>query len=344
MPDQRQHADRAGGGRGDALGMGRAYGNPSSTHWAGRPAREWVETARAQVAALLGCAAEEIVFTSGGSEANNLALKGVFFSARRPRPHFITTGVEHPAITAPLRFLGGWGAAVTRLPVDGTGRIDPEDLRRVFVTDEWRACVERKAHWEDVYRTKAPEEVSWYQPHCERSLDLVRDFAPDHRAAIIDVGGGASTLVDDLVSGGFRHLTVLDLSGAALAEARQRLGRRAAGVHWMEADALDVRLPQASVDLWHDRAVFHFLTSTDDQQRYVGQVGNAVKSGGHVVVATFAEDGPTKCSGLTVQRYSPESLRAVFGTGFQLVHSSRETHLTPAGKEQAFIYCVFRVQ
>lgn len=203
--------------------------------------------------------------------------------------------------------------------------------------------MKRKAHWEDVYRTKAPEEVSWFQPHSERSLDLVRDFAPDHRAAIIDVGGGASTLVDDLMSEGFDNLTVLDLSGAALTEARQRLGALAAGVHWIEADALEVRLPEASVDLWHDRAVFHFLTSIDGQQRYVEQARNAMKSGGHVVMATFAEDGPTKCSGLAVQRYSPESLRAVFGTGFHLVHTSRETHVTPAGRKQAFIYCVFQV-
>lgn len=203
--------------------------------------------------------------------------------------------------------------------------------------------MERKAHWEDVYRTKAPEAVSWYQPHAGRSLDLVRELAPDRRAAIIDVGGGASPLVDDLVSEGFSDLTVLDLSGAALAEARQRLGALAAGVHWVEADALEVHLPQASVDLWHDRAVFHFLTSTDDQRRYVEQVRNAVKPGGHVVMATFAEDGPTQCSGLTVQRYSPESLRTVFGPGFQLVHTSRETHVTPAGTEQAFIYCVFQV-
>jgi SAM-dependent methyltransferase len=200
-----------------------------------------------------------------------------------------------------------------------------------------------KRHWEEVYRSKAPEEVSWYQPHSRRSLELIRRVAPAHEAAILDVGGGASALVGDLLSEGCTELAVLDLSGAALEKAQERLGPAARGVRWLEADVLEARLPAAGLDVWHDRAVFHFLTSHQDQQRYVAQARSALKQGGHVVIATFAEDGPSRCSGLEVQRYSPESLQAVLGAGFKLVQSSRELHITPAGREQAFVYCVFQV-
>ncbi|WP_290634662.1 class I SAM-dependent methyltransferase [Aquisalimonas sp.] len=203
--------------------------------------------------------------------------------------------------------------------------------------------MDTKSHWESVYQSKAPETVSWYQPHSERSLALVRRVAPDRQAAILDVGGGASTLVDDLLSDGYTELAVLDLSGAALDVARERLGSGADGVRWLEANVLDVDLPQAGLDVWHDRAVFHFLTAAEDQQRYVEQVCHALKPGGHVVIAAFAEDGPTRCSGLDVQRYSPEGFQAVFGERFQLEDSSREVHVTPAGGEQAFTYCVFRL-
>ncbi|MCC5812451.1 MAG: class I SAM-dependent methyltransferase [Ectothiorhodospiraceae bacterium] len=202
--------------------------------------------------------------------------------------------------------------------------------------------MERKSHWEEVYRSKDPEEVSWYQPHSERSLELIRKVVPDREVAILDVGGGASTLVDDLLSAGYQNVAVLDLSGAALEKAQERLGSAARGVRWLEADVLEVGLPEGSLDVWHDRAVFHFLTSGQDQQRYVEQVRHALKPHGHVVISTFAEDGPSRCSGLEVQRYSPESLQAVFGAGFQLVLSSRELHITPAGREQAFTYCVFQ--
>ena len=202
--------------------------------------------------------------------------------------------------------------------------------------------MQTKEHWENVYSTKAAEEVSWFQEHARLSLQIICDsaLAPDGR--IIDVGGGASTLVDDLLSAGFSKITVLDLSAAALARAKARLGSRAASVQWLEANILDVTLPASTYDVWHDRAVFHFLTSESERHRYVEQVLHAVKPGGLVIVATFAEDGPEKCSGLPVMRYSTEGLHAEFGNTFELLGSQRESHLTPTGKEQKFVYCFCR--
>ena len=199
--------------------------------------------------------------------------------------------------------------------------------------------MQTKEHWENVYSTKAADEVSWFQEHARLSLQIIRDsaLAPDGR--IIDVGGGASTLVDDLLSAGFSKITVLDLSAAALAKAKARLGSRAVSVQWLEANILDVTLPASAYDVWHDRAVFHFLTSESERHRYVEQVLHAVKPGGLVIVATFAEDGPEKCSGLPVMRYSTEGLHAEFGNTFELLGSQRESHLTPTGKEQKFVYC-----
>ena len=199
--------------------------------------------------------------------------------------------------------------------------------------------MQTKEHWENVYSTKAADEVSWFQEHARLSLQIIRDsaLAPDGR--IIDVGGGASTLVDDLLSAGFSKITVLDLSAAALAKAKARLGSRAASVQWLEANILDVTLPASTYDVWHDRAVFHFLTSESERHRYVEQVLHAVKPGGLVIVATFAEDGPEKCSGLPVMRYSADGVHAEFGNTFELLGSQRESHLTPTGKEQKFVYC-----
>ncbi len=202
--------------------------------------------------------------------------------------------------------------------------------------------MQTKEHWENVYSTKAAEEVSWFQEHARLSLQIICDsaLAPDGR--IIDVGGGASTLVDDLLSAGFSKITVLDLSAAALAKAKARLGSRAASVQWLEANILDVTLPASTYDVWHDRAVFHFLTSESERHRYVEQVLHAVKPGGLVIVATFAEDGPEKCSGLPVMRYSADGVHAEFGNTFELLGSQRESHLTPTGKEQKFVYCFCR--
>jgi len=182
-------------------------------------------------------------------------------------------------------------------------------------------------------------EVSWYQTHATKSLELIRQTGVDSSARIIDVGGGASTLVDDLLADGFRDLTVLDISGAALDTARQRLGAlKADDVTWREDDVTQTNLPSHSFDLWHDRAVFHFLAAPEERRRYVAIATCALKPGGHLIIAAFASDGPLRCSGLDVVRYSVEELRAEF-TAFRLVESCGEEHSTPFGTKQKFIYC-----
>jgi SAM-dependent methyltransferase len=204
--------------------------------------------------------------------------------------------------------------------------------------------MDRKSHWEGIYRDKLPTQVSWYQPHALRSLDLIRRVSPPPDGPIIDVGGGASILIDDLLDAGYHDVTVLDLSAAALAVVRARLGTRANTVRWIEADILTASLPKAGYSVWHDRAVFHFLTAPADRARYVAQVRHTVRPGGYVVVATFADDGPTRCSGLEVTRYSPKALHAEFGSPFQLMVSEREEHVTPGGVRQAFTYCLCRAE
>lgn len=199
-----------------------------------------------------------------------------------------------------------------------------------------------RAHWDTIYRTKSADEVSWYQEHAVRSLDFIRGTGVPLTARIIDVGGGVSTLVDDLLAAGYADITVADISPVALDATRARLGALADRVTWLEADITRARLPAKHFDVWHDRAVFHFLTDAADRARYVGQVRHAVKSGGHVIVATFATDGPERCSGLPIVRYGPESLHAEFGDDFRLAESARETHVTPAGAEQRFVYCYCR--
>lgn len=202
--------------------------------------------------------------------------------------------------------------------------------------------MQSKSHWENVYHTKPATQVSWFQEHAAMSLQYIRGTGVAKDGHIMDVGGGASTLVDDLLHEGYCNLSVLDISGAALLAAQKRLGERAGKVRWLEADITQVELQQGSVDVWHDRAVFHFLTDVNDRQRYVQTVLHAVKPGGHVIVATFAEDGPLQCSGLDIVRYSPDALHHEFGDAFQLVESAKETHHTPAGKDQQFIYCYCR--
>lgn len=201
-----------------------------------------------------------------------------------------------------------------------------------------------KHHWERVYRTSGPEQRSWFQREARLSGELIQQVAPDRDAAIIDVGAGASTLVDGLLRAGYRHLTVLDLAAAALTEAQRRVGAAASAVEWREADVLSAPLPPAAFDVWHDRAVFHFLTAPADRARYVAQVRRAVRPDGYVLVATFAEDGPTRCSGLDVMRYSPVTLHAQFGEDFRLLESRREEHRTPSGAVQAFAYALCRYE
>ena len=197
-----------------------------------------------------------------------------------------------------------------------------------------------RSHWEQVYRTKGPDQVSWFQPEAKLSLELIQLVAPARDTTIIDVGAGASMLVDGLLTAGYSRITVLDLSSAALAQAQQRLASRTGAVIWQEADVLTADLDAGAFDVWHDRAVFHFLTDATDRARYVAQVRQAVRPGGYVLVATFAEDGPLRCSGLSVARYSPDSLHGEFGSDFRLVESRREQHRTPAGAPQAFTYCL----
>ena len=202
--------------------------------------------------------------------------------------------------------------------------------------------MQSKDHWEKVYTTKEADNVSWFQAHAELSMRLIRESCPRRDAAIIDVGGGASTLVDERLDDGYPNVTVLDLSSAALAESRRRLGVRGETVRWMEADITCAEFEPHSFDLWHDRAVFHFLTTKKDRIAYVRQVLQAVKPGGHVIMATFGSDGPTQCSGLPVMRYAPDELHAEFGDAFTLLAHEEQLHHTPFGTDQQFVYCMCR--
>lgn len=198
--------------------------------------------------------------------------------------------------------------------------------------------VDRQQHWEQVYSNRAADQVSWFQPHAASSLRLIAASA-DKDANIIDVGGGASVLVDDLLDAGFRKLTVLDLAESALAASRARLGERAQAVQWIAADVTRASLSTARYDVWHDRAVFHFLTDPADRARYVAQVLKSVKPGGRVIVAAFGPGGPLQCSGLDVMRYAPDALHDAFGAPFRLLGHETEIHYTPSGQEQEFVYC-----
>jgi len=200
-----------------------------------------------------------------------------------------------------------------------------------------------REHWESVYRSKVPAEVSWYRPHLDRSLHFIDRAGLSPNSRIIDVGGGASTLVDDLLERGYANVTVLDLSPSALAHARDRVGARGARVTWVVGDVVEAALPEHSFDFWHDRAVFHFLTEEAVRRRYVEAVRRALKPGGHVLVATFGPSAPERCSGLPVARYSADGIHAQFGTEFRKVGSDDEIHHTPWGSEQEFVYCYCRV-
>jgi len=203
--------------------------------------------------------------------------------------------------------------------------------------------MESKDYWENVYLTKKSDSVSWFQPHAEKSLSIIRNLGVEKSACIIDIGGGASTLVDDLIKEQYTNLSVLDLSGAALDIAKNRLADSASKVRWLVEDVTRLELEPHSVEVWHDRAVFHFLTDEEDRNNYIKSVLRNVKPGGHIIVATFAEDGPEKCSGLPVQRYSVSSLRSEFGKSFELLGSDKELHQTPFDSKQSFVYCYFRV-
>lgn len=199
-------------------------------------------------------------------------------------------------------------------------------------------------HWESVYQTKNTAQVSWYAPHLETSLQLIQRLAPNRQAAILDVGTGASTLPDDLLAAGYSQLSMLDIANHALVVSQMRLGNKAQAVNWLVGDVLDMEFAPQSFDIWHDRAVFHFLTDSTQRERYVQQVLKATKPQGHVIMATFGTDGPKQCSGLDVMRYDSQSLHQEFGASFRLLDSLIVNHQTPAGMTQQFLYCYCRVE
>ena len=202
--------------------------------------------------------------------------------------------------------------------------------------------MDRATHWQAVYQSKSPAAVSWFKPHLEVSLALLEQAGLNPDSRIIDVGAGASTLVDDLLELGVRHITALDISAAALDAARARLGPRAAGVTWLVADIAHASLPSEGFDLWHDRAALHFLVDPTDTAAYVATATQAIRSGGHAVIGCFAADGPEKCSNLPVVRRRPAEIAALFGAAFTLVYSQHELHATPSGVPQPFAYALLR--
>ena len=202
--------------------------------------------------------------------------------------------------------------------------------------------MDTRSHWEQVYATKDPERVSWFRPHLERSLELIERAAPDRLASILDVGAGQSTLVDDLLARGYQNITVLEISRAALDGLKERVGEAGAAVRWICGDVTETALPKAGFDVWHDRAVFHFLTEAGQRRAYVEQVRRALKQGGSLIVSTFGPSGPERCSGLPTMRYDALSLGLEFGGRFRLVESSLQMHTTPSGAEQQFLSCWWR--
>jgi len=201
----------------------------------------------------------------------------------------------------------------------------------------------RREHWDRIYGKASPEGVSWYRPHLERSIEFIEGARLAKDAAILDVGAGPSTLVDDLLERGYENVTVLDISRAALVTARERLGARAARVTWIEGDITELELPPSAYDFWHDRAVFHFLNQPDARRRYISAVRRALKPAGHIVVATFGHAGPETCSGLDVMRYDAEELHGAFGGEFTKISGATEIHTTPWGSQQEFVYCYCRM-
>ncbi len=199
--------------------------------------------------------------------------------------------------------------------------------------------MESKSHWERVYSNQTADAVSWYQPHAHQSLQLIQRIAAGQPSRVIDIGGGASTLVDDLLALNLVDVAVLDISGTALDVAQRRLGDQSLRVHWIEGDITRVELGSSAYDIWHDRAVFHFLTDPADRAAYVALVRRSVRPGGHVIVAAFGLDGPTQCSGLPVVRYTPDALHSQFGGAFELLEHLNEDHRTPSGAVQQFVYC-----
>lgn len=200
---------------------------------------------------------------------------------------------------------------------------------------------DRKAHWEHIYTSKALEEVSWYQRVPETSLNFFKEASLSKDAHIVDIGGGDSFLVDHLLKEGFTNITVVDISAHALERAKQRLGEQAKAVKWLVADAAALELDEP-VDFWHDRAAFHFLTQDQEIQQYVSGLNQAVKEGGTVVIGTFSESGPTKCSGIEIKQYSEHTMTELFEPSLQKISCLEEVHETPFNTTQNFVFCSFR--
>lgn len=197
--------------------------------------------------------------------------------------------------------------------------------------------IDRKSHWEKIYKNKILMQMSWYQEEPTLSLQLIRKIQLAHDAPIIDVGGGTSLLVDYLVREGYTNVSVLDVSAKALTTARDRLGDDASNIEWLQKDVTRFTPPHR-FSLWHDRAVFHFLTDKSDRENYLKALNRALEPNGHIIIATFAIGGPEKCSGLDIVQYDAEKLMAELGTGFELVETRTETHITPTNKGQRFAY------
>ena len=202
----------------------------------------------------------------------------------------------------------------------------------------------RVTHWDGVYATKQPERVSWFQPHLNVSLELLERAGLSRSTRIIDIGAGASTLIDDLVDRDVQAVIALDISAAALEVTRNRLRERGDRVRWIVSDVTQLNLPASSIDIWHDRATLHFLIDAKDAHEYVRVASRVVAPGGHVVIGGFASDGPDQCSLLPVTRRDPEEVAALFASDFGLVEARRETHGTPGGSLQNFAYALLRKQ
>lgn len=200
---------------------------------------------------------------------------------------------------------------------------------------------DKKQHWENIYENRAPDEVSWYQATPSTSLDFVRRLKLPKSANIIDVGGGESFLIDYLLEKGFENITMLDISDAAIRHARQRVGGQAKQVNWLVTDVLEYE-PEVQYDFWHDRATFHFLTNEEDIQKYVALVYRAVRSKGHLVIGTFSDAGPQRCSGLEIHQYSEQLMERQFSPYFRKVESRRIDHVTPFNTVQNFLFCCFQ--
>lgn len=200
-----------------------------------------------------------------------------------------------------------------------------------------------KEHWEKVYQSKSPDEVSWYQQSPVLSLQLIANTCLAFDAPIIDVGGGVSALVDELCDAGYSDVSVLDVSASALAHAKGRVAEKVSKVHWYEEDVTCFKPPHRFA-LWHDRAVFHFLTNRSDRESYIEVLKQSIEPGGHIIMMTFAIDGPKKCSGLDIVQYDADKLKSELGPGFELIESGFDVHLTPAGNQQKFAYFRFLAQ